>query len=295
MNSYLWYAGILAVLFLLVWILSVRTCILRNVVFSANAFHVVANENGQTQPQAAFSWSRVQFAFWTIVIIGSAIYVWIVKCGCSTNAISMALDPVNLALLGVSIATTTIAKAIDGSQQSQPTASTTGAQQNQPSQGFLTDILSDETGVSIHRLQNVLWTGVVGYIYISHVFQKCAMPDNTVISATMIGLMGLSSAGYLGVKANENNAPPVKPSIAYNPSTNNFAVGAPIVPLTPVSTGGTFTSYSISPLIGNGLIFNSSTGVISGQPVGPIGPVTYTITATGTGGTSTATVTISAH
>ena len=204
----------------------------------------------------------------------------------------MTLDPVNLALLGVSIATTTIAKAIDGSQQSQPSAATTSAQQNQPSQGFLTDILSDETGVSIHRLQNVLWTAVVGYIYISHVFQKCAMPDNSVISATMIGLMGLSSAGYLGVKANENNAPASKPSIAYNPSTNTFTVGSPITSLTPVSTGGTFTSYAINPPLANGLLFNSTTGVISGQPAGPMGPTTYTITATGTSGTSTATITI---
>src|SRR5579859_3228506 len=98
MNSYLWYAGILAVLFGLVWILSSRTCILKNEVFDDDSFNAIATQNGQTKPQAAFSWSRVQFAFWTIVIVGSAIYVWIVKCGCSTNTITMALDPVNLAL-----------------------------------------------------------------------------------------------------------------------------------------------------------------------------------------------------
>lgn len=295
MNSYLWYAGILAVLFVIIWIISSRTCLLKNVVFDDSSFHSIANNQGLAQPKAAYSWSRVQFAFWTIVIVGSAIYVWIIKCGCSTNTISMALDPVNLALLGVSIATTAIAKAIDGSQQDQPSASTDSAQQNQPSKGFFTDIISDETGVSIHRLQNVLWTAVVGYIYISHVFEKCAMPDNTVISATMIGLMGLSSAGYLGVKATENSAPPSKPSIAYNPPVNSFTAGAPITPLTPVNTGGAINFYTINPQPVNGLAFNGTTGVISGRPATAMDPIAYTITANGTGFTSTATVTIGVH
>jgi len=89
----------------------------------------------------------------------------------------MEIDPVNLGLLGIAIGTTTVAKVIDTSQSNQPAAATTGAQQNQPSRGFFIDILSDETGVSMHRLQNVLWTAVIGYIYISRVYANCVLPD----------------------------------------------------------------------------------------------------------------------
>jgi hypothetical protein len=124
------------------------------------------------------------------------------------------------------------------------------------------------------------------------------MPNSSVITATMIGLMGLSSAGYLGVKANENSAPASalasKPTITYNPSVNNFTVGSAITPLTPVSTGGNFSSYSIDPPLGNGLLFNTATGVISGQPAGPMVATNYTITATGPAGPVTATIRISA-
>ena len=189
MAPWLCYSIILALLLFIVWALSNRTCLLRNTVFDRDSFHALKAAADKPNAKESFSWGRVQFAFWTIIIIGSAIYVWIFKCGCSGATVSMTLDPVNLGLLGVSIATTAIGKVIDGSQQDQPTADTVAAQQNHPSNGFLTDILSDDNGISIHRLQNVLWTAVVGYIYVSHVFEKCEMPDHNVISGTMIGLM----------------------------------------------------------------------------------------------------------
>ena len=145
----------------------------------------------------------------------------------------MEIDPVNLGLLGIAIGTTTIGKVIDTSQSGQQAAATTSAQQNQPSQGFLIDILSDESGVSIHRLQNVLWTAVIGYIYISHVYTTCAIPGPTVISPTMIALMGLSSAGYLGVKTTENQIAPGS-GIALQQFTPPAPVGA--APIAPVAS-----------------------------------------------------------
>ncbi len=208
MDSWIWYSAVLIVLLALVYFLSARTNLLKDSVFDATSFNSLAAGQSIRSPKPGYSWSRVQFAFWTIIIVGSAIYVWLLKCGCSTNKISMDIDPVNLGLLGIAIGTTTVGKIIDTSQSNQPAAATTSAQQNQPSQGFLIDILSDETGVSIHRLQNVLWTAVIGYIYISHVYTTCAIPGSTVISPTMIALMGLSSAGYLGVKTTENQIAP---------------------------------------------------------------------------------------
>ena len=154
------YACTLIVLLLIVLILAIKTDILRNVVFDPASFTALAANI--KAPKPGYSLSRTQFAFWTIIIIGSAIYIWIFRCACSLN-VPMNIDPVNLELLGVSTATIAFGKAIDSSQQNSTAASTVSAQQNQPSKGFLIDILSDETGISIHRLQNVLWSLVIGY------------------------------------------------------------------------------------------------------------------------------------
>jgi hypothetical protein len=74
------------------------------------------------------------------------------------------------------------------------------------------DIISDEKGVSIHRLQNVIWTLVVGVIYISSVFNRKLLPDQTIISKELLGLMGVSAGAYLGLKTSENKNVPVTSS-----------------------------------------------------------------------------------
>ena len=65
------------------------------------------------------------------------------------------------------------------------------------SRGFLLDILSDDSGVNFHRFQMAVWTLVVGIIFVHEVWSNLAMPD---FSATLLGLMGISSGTYLGFK-----------------------------------------------------------------------------------------------
>jgi hypothetical protein len=65
------------------------------------------------------------------------------------------------------------------------------------SQGFLMDILSDDAGVNFHRFQMFAWTLVLGIIFVYQVWSNLAMPD---FSATLLGLMGISSGTYLGFK-----------------------------------------------------------------------------------------------
>jgi hypothetical protein len=65
------------------------------------------------------------------------------------------------------------------------------------SEGLLLDILRDETGVSLHRFQMAAWTIVLGFVFAIAVFQSLAMPD---FSATLLGLMGISSGTYVGFK-----------------------------------------------------------------------------------------------
>lgn len=68
------------------------------------------------------------------------------------------------------------------------------------SEGLLDDLLSDEAGISIHRLQMVLWTLVLGIFFIRTVVGTFGMPD---MDGTLLALMGLSSGAYLGFKLPE--------------------------------------------------------------------------------------------
>ncbi|MBC7616023.1 MAG: gliding motility-associated C-terminal domain-containing protein, partial [Pedobacter sp.] len=79
----------------------------------------------------------------------------------------------------------------------------------------------------------------------------------------------------------------VSPSGLSYPTPNVITVGSTITTLTPTVSGGTVTSYSISPGLPAGLVFNTTTGTISGTPTIVIGTVIYTVTATNSGGSKT--------
>lgn len=66
-----------------------------------------------------------------------------------------------------------------------------------PSQGWWKDLLSDDNGVSLHRLQILVWTVVFVGVFIVTVWRTFAMPD---FDATTLGLIGISSGMYLGFK-----------------------------------------------------------------------------------------------
>ena len=73
-------------------------------------------------------------------------------------------------------------------------------------------------------------------------------------------------------------------------------VGTAIMPITISHIGGGAAgSYSIDPAIGNGLLFDTTTGIISGTPTAVASEITYTITATNGGGDGTATIAITVN
>ena len=76
-----------------------------------------------------------------------------------------------------------------------------------PSQGFIIDILSDSKGVSVHRLQNVLWMVAAGGLYIYSVATNFSLPDPSIISNQLLLLMGISNGTYIGIKVTENSRP----------------------------------------------------------------------------------------
>jgi len=82
------------------------------------------------------------------------------------------------------------------------------------------------------------------------------------------------------------------PVFTLSSTTESKNVGVSIAGYTITSTGGTITSYSISPTPVAGLSFNSTTGLLTGAPTDPHVAQIYTITATNTAGTSSKTFTL---
>jgi hypothetical protein len=71
------------------------------------------------------------------------------------------------------------------------------------SQGWFKDITTDINGPTVHRLQVVFWTSALGIVFIVGVYRDLAMPPD--FSSTLLALMGLSGAGYVGFKFQEHN------------------------------------------------------------------------------------------
>jgi sugar lactone lactonase YvrE len=74
------------------------------------------------------------------------------------------------------------------------------------------------------------------------------------------------------------------PGFAYGTSDLLFGKDVAITPLTPSSTGGAITAWSVAPALPAGLAFSTSTGGISGTPTVGAASHAYTITASNSGG-----------
>ena len=78
-------------------------------------------------------------------------------------------------------------------------------------------------------------------------------------------------------------------------SPNVYTIRTAIVPLTPTSTGGVITAYSISPALPPGLTFNTLTGVISGTPSAIFSRTSYVVTGSNNAGIVTTTLLITVN
>jgi hypothetical protein len=161
-----------------------------------------------TAKKKPYSFARVQLAWWTVIVLSAFIAILITKGAIPT------FDSSTLILLGISAATTGTARVIDQSDISNP-AIVRG--QNEDGQDLFLDILSDGTGVNIHRFQTVVFNLVFGIWFICtvlHNLPACvpSLPNfpNTVmppISNNNLILLGLSSGTYAALKTTENKVP----------------------------------------------------------------------------------------
>lgn len=171
-----WWQFIIGVVIILAVfiILALRTPILRD---------------NMTQ-NAPFSLARAQLAFWTLIILTSFMYIFF------ATAEAPNLSNTTLTLLGISIGTVTAARVIDISHQKNNSMNV-----GKVSRNILIDIISDPSGISIHRFQMVLWTVILGAIYVFRVYVYCEMAE---FSDNLLILMGISGGTYLGLKIPEN-------------------------------------------------------------------------------------------
>jgi hypothetical protein len=74
------------------------------------------------------------------------------------------------------------------------------------SAGWWNDLVTDDNGtVALDRFQVMVWTVVLGGIFLTSVLWDLTMPDFNV---TMLALMGISSGTYIGFKLPQKSTPP---------------------------------------------------------------------------------------
>lgn len=187
---------------------------------------------GQKRP---FSLARCQMAWWFFLVLGAYVFLWMVLNDLDTLTGSV------LTLMGIGSGTALGAAMIDSNKQAEQarakaeldaakaaakavpelegvqtvplevaTAEATAQAKFDRLDGsvkphrrsVLADLLSDGNGYSFHRFQIVVWTIVLGIIFVVSVQKELAMPQ---FSEILLGLMGISAGTYLGFKVPERH------------------------------------------------------------------------------------------
>ena len=164
-----------------------------------------------------FSLARCQMAWWFFLVIAAYVFLWLVLGDLDSITGSI------LTLMGIGSGTALGAAMIDGGKKAEQAQAQAEADEienkatasvaekatanaklasvagsvKKGSAGFLADLLSDGSGYSFHRFQIVVWTIILGIIFVASVLHELAMPQ---FSETLLGLMGISSGTYLGFK-----------------------------------------------------------------------------------------------
>ena len=146
---------------------------------------------------APYSLSRTQLAFWIFII--ATLYIYSVLWD---QADIMKINQTVLILMGISAGTFAAGAVLDTNEIEQGVKP---KKDDDSSEGFLKDIVSDKQGISIHRFQNVVWTIVAILIYC---YRYNNPPNGIVVlpelDQTLLALTGISSATYLTMKTREN-------------------------------------------------------------------------------------------
>lgn len=152
-----------------------------------------------------YSYSRVQLFWWTMIVLGCFVSFFIY----SGNLI--ALNPTAVMLLGGTLATSIFGRVMDNNQIGRDNDNSEDDvparhQDVEKTKGLFLDIMSDEGGVTIHRFQAVMFNLIfgIGYITLFFSYVKGILYPLPEFETWQLTLLGVSAAGYLGLKSNEN-------------------------------------------------------------------------------------------
>jgi hypothetical protein len=161
-----------------------------------------------------YSLARVQLWWWTVLVLVN----WILAYGIQKQL--WQLNGTCLTLLGISVATTSAARLIDKSDSAHGGLRHQDVAESQA--GFLVDLLSDERGLRLHRLQSVAFHLAYGTGFVIAVFSGNGSEFPSFDPTTLV-LFGLSSVTYLTLKALENRAVPAADVVASRGSADGLA------------------------------------------------------------------------
>src|SRR5258708_6546581 len=167
--------------------------------------------------QKPYSLARFQMAFWFFLVVAAYVFMWLVTGELDTITESI------LALIGIGAGTALGSAMIDSNANANSAEKTaTAADKDVASRGFFRDMLDDGGGPTLHPFQMFVWTLVLGVIFCGSVYRHLAMP---AFSATLLGLLGVSSGTYLGFKFPEKTN-----QEAVQAAANNTAAPSPAAP-----------------------------------------------------------------
>ena len=140
---------------------------------------------GSTLRDRTFSLGRVQMAWWFGIVMGSYIFLWV---------ISHDIPPLGsqaLLLMGISggVGLTSAGLSVG---MKKPLPISNGK--------FFDDLLTDAYGVTLHRLQMLAITVILGVMFIIHVITTLTMPE---FNGSLLTLMGIAGGAYVGFKVPE--------------------------------------------------------------------------------------------
>jgi hypothetical protein len=197
-ERWLWiFVAILGAGLLVFWAAAIYTNMLRDTTRPAAA--------GERRP---YSLGRCQMAFWFFLVVATYVLIYLITGDYG------ALTASALGLIGISSVTALGSIAVDvvntvkpvaPAPAAAPAAAVAAAPANAATAivkalPFFQDLLGTDDGNSLHRLQMMIWTVVLGVIFVTSVWSEFAMP---AFSTEVLALMGISGGTYIGFKLPE--------------------------------------------------------------------------------------------
>lgn len=149
-----------------------------------------------------YSLAKSQLAFWTVIMIGCYLFIYI-----DNPSIVRVFNNTALELLGISMATSALAGATGPPVAGVATPTAPSVPRPAPAaaaiqlhRNYILDILSDDQGMNLHRIQMVLWTLVFGGLFLYECYKYRNFPN---FAQQNFVVMGISSATYVWFRRTE--------------------------------------------------------------------------------------------